>query len=105
MVAPFWEVLTVLGYTCGVLSAPSRLAFHALCTQFMLLDQGLPSACPLLEALAERFHSILLARQVSESLSCCSSLESEPFEGLGYHQDGVCTARAPSPSGSPPDVV
>lgn len=52
---------TVLGYTCGVLSAPSRLAFHVLCTQVMLLDQGLPSACPLLEALAEPFPSIPLS--------------------------------------------
>lgn len=32
-------MLTVLGYTCGVLSAPSRLAFHGLFTQVMLLYQ------------------------------------------------------------------
>lgn len=65
MVAPFWEVLVNLpswqswATPVGVLSTPSRLAFHALWAQLMLLDWGLPSACPLLEALAQCFLSLL----------------------------------------------
>lgn len=96
-------MMIVLGYTCGTystLSAPSRLAFHGLCTRVMLLDQGLPSACPLLEALAEPFPSILLDRQVSASLFCCSSLGNEPFGGLGYHQV-VGAQPEPRPLGQP----
>lgn len=109
MVAPFWEVLvnlpsrqswaTPVGCCLphpGWLFMPSGhswLCWTGVFPQPVLFWKHCHSA-------SFPFHP---ARQTSFSipLSCCSSLGSEPFGGLEYHQGGGCTAWAPAPRAAP----
>lgn len=109
MVAPFWEVLVNLpswqswATPVGCCLPPPGWLFMPSGHNWCCWTGVFPQPVLFWKHWHSAFFPFYPARQTSFSipLSCCSSLGSESFGGLEYHQGGGCTAWALAPWTAP----